>query len=325
MPKIQPSFSVHIKTIEKFDTSLREVEISNLILAMCDELSINIEYLNKVIFAQDYVGEIELQMNGTGNKYKRTETELGSSHAVTVPLIENNSLRIVMLIDLCILLCRLDPKTQDDKEILISYLNHELLHVEDFGNLFRLFGPSTFENKWKGPDVILMPLLGMMWSEYYAHRMSKFETVNRMNKTLISFCHKFDVLKEFIDLEILSYRTHYNFNVLFEKTLNKINVKLLCLSRMLGDIDVLNTTINDAITDEYKNIKDSVFFYSCNKIHEILRDMFLAYPDWKSFDIFDDLKDVVDNIYFTAGFELTEKSDGSCFISVPFRPENTPD
>jgi hypothetical protein len=294
---------------------------------------LDLRRMHRMIFTTDFAGELaELsRARASGNPITHTDEEylIAVGKVIILPRGEEGyEILPVMNAYMAATLAPEDPNNYDTEALrtVLHFLHHELCHVHDDNKKIDAFSSLILKTCYSGKDIFIRPLAEVCWCEYIATVLSSSSAgegdVAVMAKNLADAIKR---TKPVIDSEILAYRYHGDLDRLLGMFARHGESLAKIAAYMLGYVDGLRVELCKLSTQTAECLSGSYFERTWDRMQEALRDMRLQYPDgWADPSIYDALAVALEGYYAEMGFLLSTVEDGGIYVTVPFRPETTP-
>lgn len=292
---------------------------------------LDLRRLHRVIVAADYGTALQelssLTISARPIEYTSEEYARGFAKVLTLP--NSGQTEVVVVLDATIgaLLATIsEDSASEGFKLGLHLLHHELCHVCDANSKLDAFEVEMFTPKGDRKYAVVQPLGLACWDEYSANRQS-VATVYEDSLSMMAGNLEDAVTrtKPLVDDCVLKYRSHADLDRLMSEFERHGGFLLRSAAYVLGYMDGLSVTLEQLAPDTERVLAGSYFEPVFLRLAEALREVdALPRAEWNSLSMFDALGDVVDEYYSAMGLELSLLEDGSLYVDIPFRPDDTP-
>lgn len=302
---------MNTKVITKLDISLEENIllknlIENVINSLIEMFQINVEYLDRLVFTSQFDDELKYLIPFTRFKtnIQYTKNSTSSATAKVVEVVINNEIKFIIVCNELIP-SFLQSSNENDVQVGIHLLHHELSHIHDYYNL-REFDKNILNHKFKPTDRYYFNIAYRVWSEFFANYNS-IQTISK-NSMDISFQNFKDGLS-IIDESILLNKLRYQKGLI---SLDEFDFILLrdtlflysMLSYLLGYLASARNIAKDP-SIKLEGLEGHFFEDLAQEMLLNLEELLDIYPsEWKDISIFDKLKTNIFRFYEKIGIAV---------------------
>jgi hypothetical protein len=183
---------------------------------------------------------------------------------------------------------------------------------------------ASAEPLYSGVDRFTKPLAIAAWSEYLSSRNLKLVTEPLCILEIVSNLRSaIERAKPVIDKEVLSYRRHADLNRLMSIFMREGRHLMAVAGRTLGHVDSHKGAPSELEAAVAAVVSTSYFEPIWRAVHPALAAMFEQQSTEISIEQAGDLCQAMLCFADVMGFVLRAVADGSCYVDVPFRPDNS--
>jgi hypothetical protein len=312
--------------IEQVKSDIR-VRIESLVAQLQSLSNLALDTLDEIIIPDDFDTELVNFQKANGvPSIGRTNSDAGLAIAKAVPYWKEGELHQSIFLDkeqwLC-RLCLLEPEDdneynpEDEYNLVVHVLHHELAHVQNNLNQCRIWGDTFPEPRYNNLKSLQQNLAKGMWEEYYAERTAgKTAHPYAVAQTINRLC---DVL-DYVQLGKTNLATCTSPAMLFEEVY-KLSWRLLSsMGVVLGCwhhwVSVCGEDQLQEMQEEIENQFDDINDLS-TKCDSMLSSLFVSYPKWEGISVLDELSGVVLDTFNKLGIAPRQTPNGVWIDIVP--------
>lgn len=291
---------------------------------------LDLRRMHKIIITTDFAGALNSLTAETksGDPITYTNEEYAFAVAKINLLPDGDDFKIVPVINASIVNAAFELSSngsvnyiQDQLKFAVHLFHHELFHVHDDNKKIDALREVMLNHRYVGKEMYIRPLAEVVWSEYFANRMSA-PTVDGLSQSyaLSNFTDAIERTKTLIDEEISMYRHHADLHHLIDAFQRHGEFLVKSAAYLLGYVDGLGKSLAELFPEAAEKLNDSYFELTWESMHEVLQAMFEKYPgNWKDLSIYDGLAQAMDEFYASMGIVLSTTDEGGIYADIPWR------
>jgi hypothetical protein len=296
----------------------------------CYSRLFNLRRLHHVIVAFDYSKALaELDRGIEANQLKATNDDIAVGIAMTPTVIRKGELRSVIVLNAIYTLCfvqRDNPDLDECRDEIDYTLAHECAHVHDLEIRAKCMSEFLMRQRLTFCEDTLFTTASGCWDEYIASRLSAVyakESTLRAHKD--TFCKHLDRARERADSAIRQFRSHHDLLRVTNEVSEQYRKCLIYASYLLGHVDGLERTLDDAAPEALKAIDRNQYFAPVFvKLQDELHTMYATYGTWSGLEVYEPLKRLMYALLMTGGIVMKDLPDGQVWVDVPVTPDTVP-
>ncbi|WP_144399901.1 hypothetical protein [Paenibacillus polymyxa] len=261
---------------------------------MIDQLQdLNLTSLQYIIVPNDFGEELIEFQQRYQLREGYTNNEFGIAMGKVLSYFDDGQYRNSIFLDHRVVLTLFEGDNL--KQNAIHLIHHELCHVHDDYEKYRVFGEADLEQVFfYTPDKVSQVTYAhadLVWSEYIATRLSSSSTPKDHDRYVDSLISLIPKTKVDCEEAVLSYRTEGDISKLFGEIQLSTSLLLKVVAYFIGychgsDIDPPDEMNNLVKQHPYL---DGVW----EKLSPLLHNLYESYGSWESVEVFDDLAEIV--------------------------------
>lgn len=294
---------------------------------------LDLKRMRRMGFSTNYGNDLEQLLGNAGRNSWHTQEEYAVGVAkVHVLRLEDGGLEIVPVFDANIFaILGQDYETLDEERKawfgrILHMLHHELCHVHDDNKKIDAMPASMLGKVWSAAEMYTGSLAETAWSEYFANRASSITASDIViSETAEMFKDAVQRTKPAINGHVLEYRTSADLEALMALFQRHGDFLVKAAAYMLGYLDGLEKTLEQVSEEAHRALVESDFLPIWQRMRDELKRMFDRHPaGWDdSLAIYAQLSEVMQDFYDDMGLVLESQPDGSLYVDIPFRPNNS--
>lgn len=302
----------------------------NAIMSVIKKLSegLNLSHLEAIIVPQNYKEELFDFQQQKGIRVGYTENDMGVGHAMALTYNENGEYKSTIFISKIIafpfvqeeLLNSLEEDVRiqfiEARNKTINHIHHELVHVHESSLLKKAFLNEKVDTSSDMFINDLRLLAQMVWSEYYACRLSS-STCTDIADEIDNLLKQALLAKEKADEKIEEYKHHGDIDKLVQEVYSSLQMILNYSAYLHGKLYMLDTDYRlECISKINELLKETFIFDTWVTIGEDLNNLFESFPNWLERDVFDPFGQTIQGLINRLGV-FPEATLEGIYYSVP--------
>jgi hypothetical protein len=233
--------------------------------------------------------------------------------AMSVPVVREGTLKahVVVSGDLMSNLA-----SEDDNAALVAVhmLAHELGHVETTATLSSAFPDILMKVRLTETiDILRDGFAQSMWSEYSASRLAAKLGASPLKSYLIIFNQSVTTAREQCSSAITQFLDDQDMDILASSITRTMGNLARFTSNLLGTLDAFDMDPDEVLGADFE---DSWFEEDLARIHAALAGLWQARGAWQNFDEILSLADIVLDLCYAGGIDISSGGDRGLFIEV---------
>lgn len=289
---------------------------------------IDVSKLDGVTIACDYdqaLAELDRGLEGL-RPLTRSDTEEMQGVAMSPAVMRDGEVKTHLVFDAAYMVpLILDEATDEDRAMTYGMIAHECAHVEVTAEKERNVPEARFGTPIEGYErAVMFQVAEVAWDEYAACRLSAMFN-RRQNEThaetVIASARD---IRERANATIRDYRLHGDLDRLVGEAGPILCQPMKAAAYLLGGMDAVGAEWADFPAVEVA-LANEDYLDLVNQLWSELRRLWDTRGEWEpTLAVFGGLEDIAAEVFYEGGLIFTSGADGSCHISVPFRPGTLP-
>ncbi|WPS85281.1 hypothetical protein SMD22_01250 (plasmid) [Brevibacillus halotolerans] len=271
--------------------------------------------LQYIIVPDDFGKELTEFQQRHGLPQGYTNNEFGVAMGKTLTYLDDGDYKTTIFIAPEIVFALFDENLKQNS---IHLIHHELCHVHDDGEKYRVFGVADLEqlffNTFNIVSQITYAHADLIWSEYIATRLSARTMPENHDCYVGSLLDLIPKVKEQCEEEIQSYRKERDRVQLLDEIQLKSSLLLKMGAYFIGYCHGFNI---DPPVEINNFVKQYPYLNGVwEELSPLLLKLYESYGNWDDIEVFDDLANTVMRLWGNLGVYL-KNMDGQLFVYVP--------
>jgi hypothetical protein len=315
-------------TMRGFPTEAEAREVGNSVLCFLQVFGtyLNLERLGAITLAYDYADALaQVDTGGLPQAPFRTQDDIAVGIAMAVTVLRDGIPKMHMVLNAGYLSALRNPN-DPNYGFAVYTLAHEASHVHDLARQDRaypgVFGQPIRDNR----NAVLFSIAQSSWEEYIASLLSaSWASPNQTEYFESTFCKVLTGIRERSNAHIRDFRTHTDVNKLIRELVDEYGDALKYGAYLLGHLEGLGEMLPKAAPKADTILQELSWFSPLfEKFSANLRILYEAYGGWSGLEVFDPLKNTIQEVFKAAGIEFQPRPSGVYYLNVPFTPETMP-
>jgi len=277
--------------------------------------------LDGITVAMDYdaaLAEIDRGMDGL-RPLSRSNTEM-QGVAMSPAVMRDGEVRTHLIFDAAMLVPFVHAEaTKDEKADSLAIIAHECAHVGITARKEAAIPEARLGTRIAGYErALTFQVAEICWDEYAACRISARFAPRQQATHADTLQAVLPSARPDADAAIRSYRFHRDIERLLDESVPPLIQPIKAAAYLLGAMDGDGASWVD-LPETRTAMKDAGYGELVDRLHEILRQIWQSQDEWEpTLEVFEPLQIFVKDVLESAGLILRSKSDGSCWVEVPF-------